>query len=459
MDKEEIKKLAAVWLKKLRFWAKRYPFLNIILLMLIAPLGYLFPLMFPALAYHSLIRIWTSAVAAPPLGWPGVLDWWPVVLWFLLMLGCLWVTYRLTKIRPKAPVGLKLTPEIAPELFGLIADLDIVRGQMPIHRVIVTERFELDIVKTRLVILPVWSKNTLVIGLPLMQMMPAHVFRAMLGRKMCQHSLLRNPLLHWLHQLNSAWRQYHDCVSGRRSPVMKMLESFYGAYRPLYAKLLEPVARLDGLSADSYSIKVLNDEDLVESIEYLFVSGMFIETMFWPKIREVARKQRNYDLYPFATLNKVGLTSLAKLDINAWLEKELKSGSSPRWGVASMPVRLDALGHDELYEIELSADAESAAVTYLGGNLGKVISTIDRYWQQNTIPEWQALDERMRREAALLATLAAKLKSRDYGFSDLRQYAKLAWKLRLFRAFRTLFKMFFLTPIRFARKKARAAAA
>jgi len=124
-----------------------------------------------------------------------------------------------------------------------------------------------------------------------------------------------------------------------------------------------------------------------------------------------------------------------------------------------MPVRMNALGHDELYEIELSADKESAAVTYIGGNLGKVISTIDRYWQKNTIPEWRALDERMRREHALMATLAAKLKSRDYGFSDLRQYAKLALKLRLFKAFKTLFKMFFLTPIRFSRKKVRVAAA
>lgn|GEM_PF-2104508 len=457
MDKAEIKNKAELLLRRLRFWLKRYPLLNILLLILIAPLGYLFPLMFPALAYYSVIRLWTAFLAAPAPGWPAVLDWWPLALWVLSILACLWVSYRLARIRPKPPVGLRLTPDVANELFGLIAEMEMVRGQMPIHRVIVTERFELDIVKTRLFILPVWSRNTLVIGLPLMQMMPAHVFRAMLGRKLCQHSLLRNPLLHWLHQLNSAWNQYHACVSGRRSPVFKFLESFYGAYLMLYRKLLEPVARLDGLSADHYTLKLFNDEDVVESIEYLFVAGMFIEKMFWPKLREVARKHRKYELYPFATLGKVGLTSLAKLDVNGWLEKEVKSGSSPRWGVASMPVRMDALGHNELYGLTVAE--ESAAMTYIGKNLGKVISTIDRYWQKNTIPQWLALDERLRREHALMATLAAKLKSRDYGFSDLRQYARLALKLRLFRAFKLLFKMFFLTRITFSRKRARVATA
>jgi hypothetical protein len=450
VDKAELKKTIDRLLKQLRFWLKRYPFHNIILLMFMAPLGYLFPLLFPLWAYYSTIALVNAVEAAPALGWPAVLDWWPVVLWALAMVVLVWVSYRLSRLRPKDPVGLTLNDALASELFGLIYELNEVKGQMPIHRIIVTERFELDIVKTRCCILPLWSRNTLVVGLPLMQMMPPNVYRAMLARKLCQHSLFRNPLLHWLHQLNSAWRQYHNCVSGRRAPDMQLVEMFYSAYSLLYAKILEPVARLDGLSADSYTLKVVNDEDVVESIEYLFVAGMFIEKMFWPKLREVARKQRNYKLFPFATLAKVGLSSLAKLDINAWLEKEMASGSSPRWGVASMPVRMAGLGHDKIYELKIVA--ESAADVYIGQSLAKVITAIDHYWQKNTIPAWQKLDDRLRREHALMATLAAKYKSRDYSFSELRQYLKLALRLRMVPAMKLLFKMFFLTRIRLFRK-------
>jgi hypothetical protein len=35
---------------------------------------------------------------------------------------------------------------------------------------------------------------------------------------------------------------------------MQLVEMFYSAYSLLYAKILEPVARLDGLSADSYTL-------------------------------------------------------------------------------------------------------------------------------------------------------------------------------------------------------------
>ena len=456
MDKAEIKKMVGKYQIMLRFLLERYPFHNIAMLIVLAPLGYLFPLLFPALAYLAGFAVIQAIVTAPALGWPAVLDWWPVLLWSLATLASLWLSYRLLRIRPKEPLGLALDENLAPGLFSLIEEMKAVRGQMPIHRVIVTDRFQLDIIKTRLFILPLWSRNTLVIGLPLLQMMSPHVFRAMLARKLCQHSLFRNPLLHSLHQLNSAWRQYHICVEGRPEPDMRFMAAFYGAYSMLYAKLVEPVARLDGLSADHYTLKVVNDEDIVESIEYLFVAGMFIEKMFWPRLREVARKQRNYNLTPFATLGRAGLASLAKLDINAWLKKEMSSGSSPRWGVAAMPVRLGNLGHNELYE--LAIPDESAAGRYLGESLAKVIVTIDHYWQKNTIPGWQALDDRLRREHALLTTLKAKFKSRDYRLSELWQYTRLALSLRFIPALKLLFKMFFLARIGWFGKTRMAAA-
>jgi len=457
MDKVDINKKIDQLLQAVKFWLKRYPFHNIVILMFLAPVGYLFPLLFPMLGYLSVSGMFSAVSMAPALGWPAVLDWWPVLLWLLAGILFLFLSYRLLSIRPREPLGLAISEALAPQLFALIDELQVIRGQMPIHRIIVTDRFELDIVKTRSFLLPVWSWNTLVIGLPLIQMMPPNVFRAMMGRKICQHSLLRNPLLHWLHQLNAAWRQYYACVADSRAVDMRFQAFFYGAYSMLYAKLVEPVARLDGLSADSYTLKVVNDEDIVESIEYLFVAGMFIEKMFWPKLREVARKQRNYELFPFATLAKVGFSSLAKLDINGWLKKEMTTGSSPRWGVASMPVRMGGLGHDEIYELEIAS--ESAAEFYFGQSLVKVVATIDRYWQKHTIPQWQALDDKERRENALMATLTAKFKSRDYSFSELRQYVRLAWKLRLRPALKLLFKMFFLTRIRLFRKPAVATAA
>ena len=94
------------------------------------------------------------------------------------------ICVRLMQVRPAKPDGFVLTRKQVPQLFDMIRDFGAIRGQMAIHRVIVTDRFELDIVKTRLCILPVWSYNTLVIGLPLAQMIPPNVFRAMVARKL-----------------------------------------------------------------------------------------------------------------------------------------------------------------------------------------------------------------------------------------------------------------------------------
>lgn len=435
----DAKQCAGALAQKVINWLKRYPYHNILLLILLAPAGYLFPLLFPALLIFSVDRLLATLEVMPLLSWPAVLDWWPVVLWLAAIGFSLRACNFLLRLRLQMPDGYQLHEESSPELFNLIREIAIENRQMPIGRVIVTPHFELDIVKTPVCVLPVWSRNTLVVGLPLVQMMPPNVFRAMVARKLCQHNWFRNPLLHWLHQCHGAWQQYLGYCLQHRSPVNDVLAFFYLGYAAIYRRLVEPVARLDGLSADRRTLKIINDEDIVESIEYLFVVGMYIEKIFWPRLRNFAYKNNRYDLFPFAALAKSGLESLSRLDVNQWLAEEMNRGHSPRWGVSSMATRLDALGHNEVFPLYIISD--SAAGMYIGRALPGLIEQTDSEWRTQCLPAWQAVDDIRRKQQALLVLLQKQFAARGYSLSDWYQYVRHAVELRVWSAAKLLLKM------------------
>lgn len=394
-----------------------------------------------------------ALVQAPTPNWPGILDWWPVLLWLALLAVAFWFGYRLLKVKTTPPEGLELTEAQAPELFALIEDLKAGPRTLPIkiHRVIVTGRFQLDIVKTQKFILPVYSHNTLIIGLPLIQMMPVHIFRALLMRKLAQHSWLRNPLLHFLHQMDSAWWQYYEAMAAHPAADMKLFSLIYGIFAMLYHELVEPIARLDGLSADRFTLNAINDEDFVESVEYLFVAGMFIDKVFWPRLRTMARQQQKYDLSPCATLSRVRSKFLERLDVDAWLHKEMAAGMSPRRGVASMRARLNTVGHDAVLPLKISN--EFAAEKFLGKCLTQIIGKVDHQWREHTIVKWQAIDERLAEEQAFETEINTYLKKHNYGFAEWTDCVLWAFDLRRVSALPLLVKMLFTMHIHFFQRQ------
>jgi len=431
--------------RKIKLLAKRYPVHSFALLSVLAPLGWCIPLLFPLFGFYSGARLLATLAEVPAPTWPGILDWWPVLLWVATLLGSFWFGYRLLQVKTTLPEGLELTETEAPALFALINELTVGRGALTVHRIIVTGRFQLDVIKTQKFILPVYSRNTLVIGLPLIQMLPLNIFRALLARKLSQHSWMRNPILHFLHQMDSAWWQYYEAIAAHPTADMKIFSLAYGIFAMLYHELAEPIARLDGLSADRFTLNAINDEDVVESIEYLFVAGMFIDKVFWPRLRHLARAQHKYDLSPCAALSRVREKFLERLDIDAWLHKEMTSGVSPRWGVASMRVRLNTLGHDSVLPIKI--DNHFAAEAYLGDCLTQIIPAVDHQWREQTIAKWQAIDERQAEEEALIKELKAYLKTHDYGFGEWTDCLLWAFDLRKISALPLLLKMLFTMHI------------
>jgi hypothetical protein len=432
-------------LRQMRVYLKRYPVHSFILLSFLAPLGWLIPLLFPAFGFYSGGRMLKALASAPALSWPEILDWWPVLMWLMAVPASFWFGYRLLRVRTRQPEGQELTRSMAPTLYELVDELTEGFGALSVHRIIITGRFQLDVVKTQKFILPVASRNTLVIGLPLIQIMPLNIFRALLARKLSQHSLLRNPLLHFLHQMDGAWWQYYEAIAAHPAADMKLFALVYGIFAMLYHELVEPIARLDGLSADRFTLKTINDEDVVESIEYLFVAGMFIDKVFWPRLRSLARDQHKYDLSPCATLSRVRERFLERLDVDAWLHREMAAGVSPRWGVASMRDRLNTLGHDAVLALEI--DHQFAAEAYLSGCLAQIISKVDRQWREQTIAKWQAIDERLAEEQALMTEIKTCLKTHKYGFGEWADCLLLAVALRKISMLPLLLKMLFTMHI------------
>jgi hypothetical protein len=135
----------------------RFPRFYLGCVVLLALSGYAYVLLFPLLVPIGLLNIYEIFALGDIANWQAALIWSAVVLVATL------VSYRITQIKPKTPVGLTLSEDKAPELFKLAQQHHAYFKRPEIHRIVITANYELDIVKTPMWALPVWSTNTMVI--------------------------------------------------------------------------------------------------------------------------------------------------------------------------------------------------------------------------------------------------------------------------------------------------------
>ena len=188
---------------------------------LIALSGYAFVLLFPLLVLAGLLNIYEIFALGDISNWQAALTWLAVVLIASL------VSYRLTLIKPKKPVGLTLPEDKAPELFKLVQQHHAYFKRPKIHHIVITANYELDIVKTPMLALPVWSTNTMVIGLPVLQSLSKEQLECVVARRIGQFSKRYNPLTNWLYQLRAIWQQYRVTYSKQQGLGIEPLKWFF----------------------------------------------------------------------------------------------------------------------------------------------------------------------------------------------------------------------------------------
>lgn len=357
----------------------KFPRFYISCVALVAILGYAFVLLFPLLVLAGLFNIYTALASSDVANWQAALTWLVIVLVAAL------VSYRSTQIKPKPPVGLTLAEDKAPGLFKLVQQHRSYYKRPTIHRIVITEHYELDIIKTPMWALPVWSANTMVIGLPVLQCLSPKQFECMVARRIGQFSKRYNPVINWLYQLRSIWQQYRVSYRQQKGFGIEPIRWFFSVYAPMYAMVSAYAAMQDELNADTYAMELFNDKDVLEMITADALCRWYLHNQYWPAVVKIASIDTKSLPAPHTKMSSAvhAIKKGERLDMlidNAYREQPLSSNALP-----SLQDRINNIGHQKP---RMEKDTTgNAAVFYLGASVKGVVDVVDKLWLKSFLEQ------------------------------------------------------------------------
>jgi hypothetical protein len=254
-----------------------YPQFYLGLVLLTALIGYTYILLFPVLAILGILNMYEALTT-------DVIDWLTVSIWMVVTIIGTFVSYRIIQVKIAPPTGLKLSEDKAPELFKLLQQLRDHYKRPEIHSIVITAEYELDIIKTPRWGLPIWSSNTMVIGLPVLQCHSREHFICMAERRIGQFSKRGNPVTNWLYQLRSIWHLLHLTYKKNKTFGTELLRGFFYLFASFYDMVSTIAAKFDELKADGYLMEGHNDEVVREMMTADTIYRWYLQNEYWPAV-------------------------------------------------------------------------------------------------------------------------------------------------------------------------------
>ncbi|MDH5388838.1 MAG: hypothetical protein OEY06_10365 [Gammaproteobacteria bacterium] len=344
---------------------------------LLAIIGYGLVLLFPILAILSATNIYEIILEGDAIDWQGA------GIWMLVLVLSSLLSYRISRIKLDPPVGLTVAEEKLPEIVKLVQQYQAHFKQLDIQRIVITTNYELDIVKIPKFALPIWSMNTMVIGLPVLLCLSPGQFECMVARRIGQFSKRTNPITNWIYQLRSIWKQYYFAYSKQKNPDSYILKWLYAAYASIYTSASVYAARKDELNADSYAMELFTHEDVREMITADATYQWYLKERYWPAINKIASIKSKPALTPYHNITAAILTNFKEDKIKSLTNKVFKTETHRKSPYPTMLQRLENVGHDSPYLPENTG--EVAAAKYLGESQKSVVNLIDTLWLKDNM--------------------------------------------------------------------------
>ena len=379
---------------QLHTFSQERPYYYRVLMLILALLGYVYLLAFPLAAIATLIQLFE--VSRQPLSQEIMTT---CIIWCGLFIFFVAMSHHIFSLKFPAPQGLTLKPDKAPKLFELLTSNQ--QGWLRISAVIITEKFELEIRKQPICGIPLWSRNVLVIGLPVMQCMPHAYFEIILQRKLVQFAKGRNIVSNWLYQLSYVWSLYPLALSRRRLLGDQLLYGFFKYYASCYKRYSVYSSQRDELMADTLSLTNVNDIDLFKSVETQYLAQYFLRHYYFPLLLEMIRKQGADagSLSPFTRLPNTYRKMMQPQRMTQWLEKMRRLQVNSRNAEPPLSQRMENMGQSKirLPDIQQSCAAE----VLFGKNYSAICALIDKTWAVKIENQFKSLPGHKRKSTDL----------------------------------------------------------
>jgi len=309
------------------------------------------------------------------------------ISWTSFVLLCTGLTHGLFTLKFKEVEGIPLSTDKAQLIFNKIEEIQQTVKWPRIDSVILSRRFELNIVKTPKWYAPFWSKTTLVIGYPFLQTLPPEFFDCALTRKILQFAKRRNIFVNWLSFLRVTWEQYPDAFKSRNRIGDQLHYWFFRLYSSLYRHVALYATQLDELQADSLALNELNDRDLFKTTESIRLIQKFLNEHYWPKLSTALNQASAAPekIKPYEHLSRTSAQMIKSEVAEQWLKILTLEDESEGSHEPAFRERMDMMGYRKF--CPLQPVEKTAAEYYFGPANPKLIAHMNKLWTHHVRQE------------------------------------------------------------------------
>jgi len=348
----------------------------------LALIGYMYLLLFPAAVIVGAYQLFHTAqlpVNNHMMLMSGI--------WLSITIFCAGITYSLMTLKFKDVEGIPLTADKAQLIYNKIDEIQQLSKWPRINNIVLTRRFELNIIKTPVRYAPFWSKTTLVIGYPFLQTLSPESFDCALTRTILQFAKRRNIFINWLNFLRVTWEQYPHALKARNQIGDKFCNVFFHFYALLYRRFALYITQLDELQADSLALNELNDQDLFRTVQAVQLIQKFLNEYYWPKLSGALQQAPSSPekIKPYEHLPRTAAQMMRSDVAVHWLKLFTRETDSKGKAEPSFRERMDMMGYRKVCSMQ--PYIKSAAEHYFGPANPKLVAHMNKLWAHHVRQE------------------------------------------------------------------------
>ena len=331
-----------------------------------------------------------------------------VPVWYLMK-----ATVKALFVRVPAPQGREITRAQAPALFAAIDDMRRRMRGPRFHHVLVDDDVNAGVVQRPVFGLFGWPRNYLVLGLPLLEALPADEALSVVAHEYGHLAGAHGRFSAYIYRLRHTWgtvQAHIDSVEGWIGKLVAPMIRWYAPYFNAYTFVL---ARADEYQADAASAELVGPRHAAHALMRINIVAPRHQRFMSQTYDRIA-----HDAVPPADVMQRWAEEAGRApgedDATGWLRDALDREGHFTDTHPTLRKRLDALRHaapdDVLPPPPLSGP--SAAQAWLGPLAPTLRDAFQREWASRVEDAWKTRHEQAREQRERLAELRA-LPERD----------------------------------------------
>lgn len=302
----------------------------------------------------------------------------PLVILICVVIRSMWV-------RIEAPQGLELTRKDHPELFAMLDTLRRATQAPRVHTILLNEELNAAIVQVPRLGMFGWQKNFLVLGLPLMQLLPVEEVKSVLAHEFGHLSGAHGRFGAWIYRVRTAWGRLADTLQQEQHWGRFMFVPFFSWYAPQFAAYSFVKARQQEYEADKLAAETVGGQHIAEALIRLNIKGQDLDEHYWPSVLAGADDSPEPNVSPYE-----GLLAEDHRRFLPTAAKQLRQALSWKTSTADThPCLKDRVKALKVQASVADTVDESAASVLFGSALDSIVDKFDAGWRDGVSGWWQ----------------------------------------------------------------------